>query len=57
MTSIFSRSELLERLHSLECCIGSRHGKGHKILKLFIRDLLGRVGNELVVGVAVNGGV
>ena len=35
---ILKNSELLESLGSLECGIGSRHGKGHKLLKLCIRD-------------------
>ena len=34
---ILKNSELLERLCSLEHGIGSRHGKGCTILKLYIR--------------------
>ena len=32
-------SELLERLHSIECGIRSRHGKGHKKSKLYMRGV------------------
>ena len=39
---ILKNSELLERLCSLECGVGSRHGKSHKILKLYIRGLQGQ---------------
>ena len=35
---ILKNRELLERLHSLECSIGSRHGKGCKFLNLFIMN-------------------
>ena len=39
---IFKNSELLERLHNLEYGAGSGHGKGHKILKLYIRGPKGQ---------------
>ena len=44
---ILKNSELLGRLHSLECGIGSRHGN---IFKLYIRGLYGQSVHVLVVG-------